>query len=161
MNMNDYPQSIRVLACSILIALMLAGCKRTSAAPRIVLPDRYYAAQAALHYFLDKESDTNMEAIVLSEGEFLPELAASFRGHRPPVTTNIDIKASKLGMLIDKATGRPVELWTCGLNELHSDTAIVSVSSSSGNVGWALWYVTLKKNNHVWTVKSTVLMGVS
>ena len=66
-----------------LFALIFAGCAGKPQQQSAHLPDRYYVAEAALHYMLDKHSGFGVErdvysAYILEPGEFTSQLLASF-----------------------------------------------------------------------------------
>jgi hypothetical protein len=150
---------MRKFAVLLLIALTSFGCNRTPSSPRAVLPDRYYALEAALHHMLDNETNLVSEALVL-KGEFASQMIVSFSGHKPPVVTNIQV-SSDSGMGRDKATGKPVELWTFGIQGINDNSAIVTVSCYLGNLGFSLCSMELKRKNGKWIVVSEKLIGAA
>lgn len=139
--------------------------KHKSATVAAALPDRYYVAEAALRYMLDRHSQSGSErdfysAYIIEKGEFTAELVESFRNYHPPVTTNIEV-STESGGAVDKATGKPVKLWSVKVQEVHGDRAIAGVGWYSGNLAAGGHTIKLKRKSGKWVVTSETMNWIS
>jgi predicted small lipoprotein YifL len=149
---------MRTFAVTLLLALSVAGCGRTPPLQSTSLPDRYYVAEAALHYLLDMHSGHGIErdhysAYVLEQGEFTSELLASFPNYKPTVTTNIQVSTDS-GEALDKATRKPVKLWAVKVREIHGERAVAYVSWFSGSEAAGGATIHLRRKDGRWIIES-------
>jgi len=149
----------------ITLLLTLTGCAPASLQHTTSLPDRYYVAEAALHYMLDSHSKSGSErdfysAYVLEQGEFTAELLKSFPNYHPPVSTSIEV-STESGGAVDKATGKPVKLWSVKVQEVRGERATAYVSWYSGNLAAGGHTIKLSRKNGKWVVTSEKMNWIS
>jgi len=143
-----------------LIALLAIGCGRTTSPKQATLPDRYYVAEAALHYMCDLHSAsanerTNGICYNIDGGEFTQQLLASFSGYKPTVTATTNFEVLKeTGGILDKATGKGLKLWKVEVREIHGDSATAYVSWHSSGLAAGGNTIQLKRKDNKWVVVS-------
>jgi len=158
---------MRIFLAIVLITLSVIGCGRPVPPQRAALPDRYFVAEAALHYMFDQHSRYIGErdgrlCYVIKRGEFTEPLLASFAGYTPTVTATTNLQISKdTGLAIDKATGKAVKSWTVEVREIQGDSAIAYVSWYSSGLAAGGHTIYLKRKNNKWVVVSEKMDWVS
>ena len=128
-------RALRLLAN--ICILMLVGCARTP--HHSADYDRYRVEEAALRYLMDAQSAYGDErdhysAYVIQQGQYTSQLLAAFDDYKPRVVADMQVSTMR-GVAVDKATGKPVKLWSVRVIELEGDRATAGVSWSTGNVG--------------------------
>jgi hypothetical protein len=158
---------MRIFLTIVLIVLAVAGCGRAVPPQHVALPDRYFVAEAALHYMCDQHSSSASEqdghiCYVIKKTEYAEQLLSSFSGYNPnfATTTNIETSADT-GLSVDKTTGKAIKFWTVEVNEIHGDNAIAYVSWYSSRQGAGGHTIYLKRNNNKWVVVSEKMDWVS
>ncbi|MEI8291024.1 MAG: hypothetical protein WCH99_16285 [Verrucomicrobiota bacterium] len=148
--------AVQLLALMGLLAL--AGCARTPETQRSVAGDRYQVAEASLRYLMDAHSGHGIErdyysAYVIERGEFATQLLSAFAGYKPRVVADMQVSTDS-GKAMDKATGKPVKLWSVKIVEMRGDDATTAVSWYSGNLAAGSHTLHLRWKDARWTVVS-------
>ena len=154
------------------VVILVSGCQQPSHLGVTPLPqassttahDRFLVMEVSLRYLFDKFPDNgpspHFSAYVLETGEFTSELVEAFRGYRPTVTASIEV-VSDSGEALDKATGRPVRLWSVEVRELRGDRATAFVTWHYANLAAGGHTVQLQRQDGRWVVTSEKMDWVS
>ena len=145
--------------------LTLVGCGRAPTVQHASLPERYYVMEAALRYMFDQSASFGKErevesAYVIERGEFSSEFVSAFKGYKPTVTDSIDVSTER-GMALDKATDKPVKLWSVKIGEMNGDHATAYVDWYSSREAAAGYRIQLLKKGGRWIVDSAKMVVVS
>jgi len=114
---------------------------------------------------MDKHSNFGNErsfysAYVIEGGEFTAQLIAAFPEYKPSVRG--DIKVSVVdGGAVDKATGKPVKIWSVSIGKIQGNHATASVSWYSGTMAAGSHTVNLRKEDGRWIVESEQMLFIS
>ena len=152
-NMKKLMPMLVVLGCG-----LLAGCARTPEPPRSEASDRYHVSEASLRYLMDAHSRHGIErdyysAYVIERGEFASQLLSAFAGYKPRVVADMQV-STESGKATDKATGKPVKLWSVKIVEMRGDDATTAVSWYSGKLAAGGHTLHLRWKDGRWTVVS-------
>lgn len=150
---------------AIICLLALVGCAQTPPPYHSASTDRYQIAEAALRYLMDAHSSHGVEsdhysAYVIQRGEFTSQLPSAFANYKPRVAANIQV-STESGAAVDKATGKPVKLWSVRVIEIRDDRATAGVSWYSGSLAAGGHTLHLRRKDGRWIVESEKMDWIS
>lgn len=121
---------------------------------QVVLKDLFDFQEPKMH-----PARPAIAACVISDPADGAKLAAGFAGHSPPVT-NAATAINDQGEDVERATGRPVEVYAARIRELSCDHARVGAGwHSAPLVGY--WYsYDLVRDKGVWKIVKRTVVGV-
>ncbi len=116
----------------------------------------------ALRYMFERLSSPHSfySAYVMRDAVQSDALVRAFPDHLPTVSNQVEVENRK-GAVVNKATGKPVMIWTAKVSIATSDTASVDVTWYSGWLAAAGYTLQLRRTDKGWTVVSEAMNFIS